>query len=152
MRRKIFTVGLAAVAVVGLSGTAHADATETRFTPTFTGVPGGLCGAVINATKLPQTKPGEFEVKVSVNHFGFACGEFNLAIDWKNLDTGRTSSQIQLVEANGIVEKFRNNVISGSGLAPGAGRVEAFIRTTDSFYPNRVNLPHIAGRATFTVD
>lgn len=151
-RLLVVLAGVVAV-TLGLVAPAGADDTTTRFSPTFTVVPGGLCGAVIDATKLPQERPGEFSIQASITRIGVGCGPFQLYVRWRNLDTGLTGGQSNPVDANGHIGGAPDGVVTGLGFGPGAGRVEAWIDTGSAdYYPNEPMIPHISGRATFTLN
>ncbi len=133
-------------AVIGLTGPAVAGTGDpsTPFTPTWTKIPGTNCSAVINASTTPQPRSGEFAVKVSITRTGESCGAFRIAVRWRNLDSGITGEQSDRVDENGVLEQ-PDGVITGMGMGPGRGRVQAWIDTTDESYPQRHDLEHTAG-------
>ncbi|RJO73792.1 hypothetical protein D5S18_19480 [Nocardia panacis] len=134
-------------AVVGITGPASAGAgdTSTTFTPTLTRIPGQNCAAIINASLMPQPRPGEFAVKVAITRTGESCSAFRIFVQWKNVDTGATGGQSDRVDENGVLEQ-PDGVITGMGMGPGRGRVEATIDTTDESYPQRRDQEHLPGR------
>ncbi|MRH92438.1 hypothetical protein GFY24_34300 [Nocardia sp. SYP-A9097] len=151
-----FRTGVVAAAMVaawsGLAGTAGANSTDpvAQFTPTLTRVPGPNCAAIINAETVAQPQSGVFGVRVKITQTGEFCGAYQVTVHWRNVDTGLTSGQSQRVEGTTVVG-LPDNVITGMGMGPGAGKVEAWIDTYSEVYPQNVDLEHIAGRATFTL-
>ncbi|MGJ0121220.1 hypothetical protein ACQ7HM_18600 [Williamsia sp. MIQD14] len=150
---------VAAGAVTGAAGAATAaPAAPTVYTgavpysPTLTVTPGFACFAVINATKLPQTRAMDYRVKVQISRFGANCGAFKLAVNWRNLTTGGHDGQIQTVRPDGSIEGFPDNILDGFGFAPGAGRVESTITTYSKYDESGdIKLPNLPGRATFSL-
>ena len=106
---------------------------------------------MIKATKLPQTRSGAYQVKVDIKRFGSNCGDFYLAVNWKNTTTGGSDGQIQKVDAQGNTG-FPGNVLEGFGFAPQPGKVISTI-TTYSKYDEEgdIALPNIPGKARFTL-
>ncbi|WP_334026337.1 hypothetical protein [Nocardia terpenica] len=139
-------------AVIGLTGPAAAGTTDpaVQFTPTLTRLPGSNCAAIINAETTPQPRSGEFAVKVTITRTGESCGAFRIAVNWRNLDSGSTGGQSDRVDENGVLEQ-PGGVITGMGMGPGRGRVEAWIDPTDESYPQRQDLEHIAGTVSVTL-
>ncbi|GGF42327.1 hypothetical protein [Williamsia phyllosphaerae] len=122
------------------------------YTPTITKTPGAGCSAVIGATKLPQTRPMDYRVKVDIKRFGRNCGSFLLAVKWTNTTTGGTGGQYQTVLPDGSVEGFSDNILDGFGFAPGAGRITSTITTySKSDEEGEIALPNIPGRSIFTL-
>ncbi|MFF3229038.1 hypothetical protein ACFYV7_40050 [Nocardia suismassiliense] len=156
LQRFMFRTGVVATAMVaavsGFTGSAGANPDDpvTQFTSTLTRVPGPDCAAIINAETVPQPQSGVFGVRVKITQTGEFCGAYFVTVHWRNLDTGRTSGQSQRVEGTSVVG-LPDNVITGMGMGPGAGKVEAWIDTYSKVYPQNVDLEHIAGRATFTL-
>ncbi|MFB8003991.1 hypothetical protein [Nocardia sp. NPDC056000] len=151
-----FRTGVAAAAMVtlwsGFAGTAGADSNDqvAQFTPTLTRVPGSNCAAILAAETVPQPQSGTFGVRVKITQTGDSCGAYYLTVHWKNVGTGLTSGQSQRVEGTSVVG-LPDNVITGMGMGPGAGKVEAWIDTYSEVYPQNKDLEHIAGRTTFTL-
>ncbi|MEU0502413.1 hypothetical protein [Nocardia sp. NPDC005998] len=151
-----FRAGVVAAAMVaawsGFAGTAGANSTDpvAQFTPTLTRVPGPNCAAIINAETVPQPQSGVFGVRVKITQSGDSCGAYYVTVHWRNVNTGLTSGQSQRIEGTTVVG-MPDNVITGMGMAPGAGKVEASIDTYSQVYPQNVDLEHIAGHATFTL-
>lgn len=137
-------------AFAGMAGADPADPVA-RFTPTLTRVPGPGCAAIIDAETVPQPQSGVFGVRVKVTQTGEFCGAYYVTVHWRNVDTGVTSGQSQRVEGTAVVG-LPDGVITGMGMGPGAGKVESWIDTYSEVYPQNVDLEHIAGRATFTLD
>ncbi|MCM6772603.1 hypothetical protein NDR87_00030 [Nocardia sp. CDC159] len=144
-------VATIAAALVGFAGPAAAGPTDpvVQFTPTFTRVPGN-CAAIINAETVPQPRSGELGVRVRITQFGQGCRAYELGVLWRNLDTGYSSGQVQGVHGT-VVSGAPDGVITGIGMAPRAGRVEARIVTYSKYYPQPQELEHVSGRATFTL-
>ncbi|MEU0539963.1 hypothetical protein ABZ319_08820 [Nocardia sp. NPDC005978] len=151
-----FRTGVVAAAMVtawsGLAGAAGANPGDqvAQFTPTLTRVPGPNCAAIINAETVPQPQSGVFGVRLKITQTGDFCGAYHVTVHWRNLDTGRTSGQSQRVEGTTVVG-LPDGVITGMGMGPGAGKVEAWLDTYSEVYPQNVDLEHIAGRATFAL-
>ncbi|MFF2555182.1 hypothetical protein ACFVUS_29555 [Nocardia sp. NPDC058058] len=151
-----FRTGVVAAAMVavwsGFTGTAGANPTDpvAQFTSTLTRVPGSNCAAILNAETVAQPQSGTFGVRVKITQTGQSCGAYYLTVHWKNVGTGLTSGQSQKVEGTSVVG-LPDNVITGMGMGPGAGKVEAWIDTYSEVYPQNADLEHIAGRATFTL-
>ncbi|MFQ6398581.1 hypothetical protein ACLMAJ_34735 [Nocardia sp. KC 131] len=151
-----FRTGVVAAAMVaawsGFAGTSGANPTDpvAQFTPTLTRVPGPNCAAIINAETVAQPQSGVFGLRVKITQTGEFCGAYHVTVHWRNVDTGLTSGQSQRVEGTTVVG-LPDNVITGMGMGPGAGKVEAWIDTYSEVYPQNVDLEHIAGRATFTL-
>jgi hypothetical protein len=151
-------VGVAAAAavaaLVGFSGPAAAVPSDqvTQFNPTLARVPGLGCSAIINAETVPQPGVGDLGVKVNITQVGADCGPYRVAIRWKNLDTGATGGQTHKVLANGVLEYAPGNVITGMGMAPGAGRVEATLVATADQYPSHPELEQLSGMAWITLN
>ncbi len=141
-----------AAAVTGIAGSAGADPADpvVQFTSTLTRVPGPNCAAIINAETVPEPHSGEFGVRVKITQTGEFCGAYYLTVHWRNLGTGLTSGQSQRVEGTSVVGT-PDNVVTGMGMWPGAGKVEAWIDTYSEVYPRNVDLEHLAGRATLTL-
>ncbi|MBF6177256.1 hypothetical protein [Nocardia otitidiscaviarum] len=78
------------------------------------------------------------------------CSAYRVAVHWRNLDTGRTSGQSHQVNEHGEIRQAPDGVITGFGMGPGAGRVEAWIVTQYDDGAER-ELEHISGRASFTL-
>ena len=91
-----------------------------------------------------------FGVWVKITQTGDFCGACHVTVRWRNVDTGLTSGQSQRIEGTTVV-CLPDNVITGMGMGPGAGKVEAWIDTYSEVYPQNVDLEHIAGHATFTL-
>ncbi|WP_194813660.1 hypothetical protein [Nocardia sp. XZ_19_385] len=140
-----------AAALVGFAAPAAAGPTDpvVQFTPTLTRVPGN-CAALISAETVPQPRSGEFGVRVKITQFGQGCKAYHLGVSWRNLDTGRTSGQVHPVDGT-VVSGAPDGVITGFGMGPGAGKVEARIVTYSQYYPQPQELEHFSGRATFTL-
>lgn len=140
---------MAGAALAGLAGTATAIPTDPAipFSPTLTRVPGGNCAAIINAETVPQPESGVFGVRVKVTTTGQFCGAYRVEVRWKNLDTGRTNGQSQRIDENGVIDA-PGGVITGFGMGPGPGRVEAQIVTT---YEDHREMEYIPGRLTWTL-
>ncbi len=151
----VATTTVALSGAVMATGAASAAPTVAQgsvpYTPTITKTPGVGCFAVVTATKLPQTRSGSYRVKVDVKRSGLNCGDFYLAVNWKNTSTGGSGGQVQKVDARGDTT-FPDNILEGFGFAPGAGKVDSTI-TTYSKYDEEgdVALPNIPGRANFTL-
>ncbi|MFB7875995.1 hypothetical protein ACFC06_12135 [Nocardia sp. NPDC056064] len=144
---------LAAVAaLVGLTGPATAIPSDptVQFTPTLSRTPGANCAAIINASTVPQPQSGQFGVKVNITQTGDFCQSYRIAVRWRNLDSGYSDGQSHRVE-NGALVGLPDGVITGMGMGPGAGRVEAWIVTTDETLLQHQELEHISGRASFTL-
>ncbi|MGX1773561.1 hypothetical protein ACWIGW_15720 [Nocardia brasiliensis] len=156
LQRFMFRTGVVAAAMVagsiGFAGGAGANPDDpvAQFTSTLTRVPGPNCAAIINAETVPQPQSGTFGVRVKITQTGEFCGGYHLTVHWRNVDTGLTSGQSQRVEGTSVVG-MPDNVITGIGMAPGAGKVEAWIDTYSQVYPQNVDLEHLTGRATFTL-
>ncbi|WP_240505047.1 hypothetical protein [Nocardia mangyaensis] len=152
LRRAGIATMAATAALIGFSGPAAALPTDptVQFTPTISRTPGANCAAILNAWTVPQPKSGEFGVKVKITQTGDFCQTYRVAVNWRNLDTGRTNGQSHRV-VNGELEHAPDGVITGMGMGPGAGRVEAWIVTTDETLPEHQELEHISGRASFTL-
>lgn len=151
--RKLSAVIVSTGAVlVGLGAPAGALPSDpiAVFTPTISRTPGANCAAIINAQTVPQPQSGTFGVRVAITQVGDFCQRYQVAVRFRNLDTGVTNGQSHPVE-NGQLLYAPDNVIVGFGTAPGKGRVEAWIVTTDESLPQHQELEHIAGRATFTL-
>ncbi|MFF0492192.1 hypothetical protein ACFYTQ_24445 [Nocardia sp. NPDC004068] len=148
-RRTAVLAAATAATCCALAGPATATPTDpvAQFTPTLTRVPGPNCAAIINAETAPQPQSGTFGVRVKITQTGEFCGTYYLIVHWRNTDTGLTSGQSQRVDGTTVVG-LPDNVITGMGMAPGAGRVEAWIDTYSEVYPQNADLEHIAGRAT----
>ncbi|MFC9995612.1 hypothetical protein [Nocardia sp. NPDC127526] len=144
----------AAAALVGFTGPATALPSDqaTIFSTTLTRVPGPSCAAIINATVVPQQNSGEFGVRLRITQDGEFCSKYRVGVHWRNLDTGRTNGQSHEVNERGELQGAPGGVITGFGMGPGAGRVEASIITTkindDGSQPE---LEQISGTATFTL-
>jgi hypothetical protein len=153
-----FTIrtGVVAAAMVaacgGFAGTAGANSDDSvaQFTSTLTRVPGSNCAAIINAETVAQPQSGVFGVRVKITQTGESCGAYHVTVHWRNIDTGLTSGQSQPVDGTTLVG-LPDGVITGMGMGPGAGKVEAWIDTYSEVYPRNVDLEHLAGRATFTL-
>ncbi|WP_067685870.1 hypothetical protein [Nocardia jejuensis] len=151
-----FRTGVFATAVVaacsGFAGTAGANSNDpvAQYTSTLTRVPGPDCAAIIRAETVPQPQSGVFGVRVKITQTGDFCSAYYLTVHWRNLDTGLTSGQSQRVEGTSVVG-LPDNVITGMGMGPGAGKVESWIDTYSEVYPQNVDLEHLAGRTTFTL-
>lgn len=74
---------------------------------------------------------------------------YRVAVHWRSLDTGRTSGQSHQVNEHGEIQA-PDGVITGFGMEPGAGRVEAWIVTRYDDGSER-ELEHISGRASLTL-
>ncbi|WP_232851665.1 hypothetical protein [Nocardia acididurans] len=148
--------GLAATSVVaalvGVAGPATALPTDaaTIFSTTLTRIPGPSCAAIINATVVPQPRSGEFGVRVRITQDGEFCSRYRVAVRWRNLDTGRTNGQSHQVNERGEIQQAPDGVITGFGMGPGAGRVEASIVTLYDDGSQR-ELEQISGTASFTL-
>ncbi|MEU4842418.1 hypothetical protein [Nocardia testacea] len=159
-RGKTFSlqVGVAAAAavaaLVGFSSPATAVPADqvTQFNPTLARVPGQGCSAIINAETVPQPGAGQLGVKVDVTQVGAACEPYRVAIRWKNLDTGATGGQSHKVLADGVLEHAPGNVITGMGMSPGPGRVEATLVATADQYPSHPELEQLSGMAWVTLN
>ncbi|MFB7718939.1 hypothetical protein [Nocardia sp. NPDC056100] len=151
-----FRTGVVAAAMVaawgGFTGTAGANPSDpvAQFTPTLTRVPGSDCAAILNAETVAQPQSGTFGVRLKITQTGESCGAYYVTVHWRNVGTGLTSGQSQRVEG-GTVVGLPDNVITGMGMAPGAGKVEAWLDTYSEVYPQNKDLEHIAGRTTFTL-
>ncbi|WP_405135875.1 hypothetical protein [Nocardia sp. NBC_01388] len=151
-----FRTGVVAAAMVAawsaFTGTAGANSTDpvAQFTSTLTRVPGPDCAAIIKAETVPQPQSGVFGVRLKITQTGEFCGAYQVTVHWRNDDTGQTGGQSQRVEGTTVVG-MPDNVITGMGMGPGAGKVEATIDTYSEVYPQNVDLEHIAGHATFTL-
>ncbi|MFI6166324.1 hypothetical protein ACIBCN_06005 [Nocardia sp. NPDC051052] len=145
-------VAATVAALSGFAGAAGANPADpvAQFSPTLTRVPGPNCAAIINAETVPQAQSGAFGVRVKITQTGEFCGAYYLTVHWRNVDTGLSSGQSQRVEGTAVVG-LPDNVITGMGMAPGAGKVEAWIDTYSEVYPQNVDLEHMAGRTTFTL-
>ncbi|MFF2088285.1 hypothetical protein ACFVVM_31265 [Nocardia sp. NPDC058176] len=152
LRRAGIATMAATAALIGFSGPATALPSDptVQFTPAVSLTPGANCAAIIHAWTVPQPKSGEFGVKVKITQTGDFCQTYMVAVHWRNLDTGRTLSQAHRV-VNGELQHAPDGVITGMGMGPGAGRVEAWIVTTDETLPQHQELEHISGRANFTL-
>lgn len=152
LRRAGTATVAATAALIGFSGPAAALPSDptVQFTPTVSRTPGANCAAILNAWTVPQPQSGQFGVKVKITQTGDFCQTYRVAVHWRNLDTGRTNAQSHRV-VNGVVEHAPDGVITGMGMGPGAGRVEAWIVTTDETLPEHRELEHISGRANFTL-
>lgn len=93
-----------------------------------------------------------FGVKVKIIQTGDFCQSYRVAVRFRNLDSGYSDGQSHRVEKGELVHA-PDGVIVGMGTAPapGAGRVEAWIVTTDETLPQHQELEHISGRASFTL-
>ncbi|WP_255219286.1 hypothetical protein [Nocardia tenerifensis] len=151
VRTGVVAVAMAAAAS-GFGGSAGANPTDpvAQFTPTLTRVPGPNCAAIVNAETVPQERSGVIGVRAKITQTGEFCGAYYLTVHWRNVDTGATGGQSQRVEGTSVVG-MPDNVITGIGMAPGAGKVEAWIDTYSQVYPQNVDLEHLGGRATFTL-
>ncbi|KQR98607.1 hypothetical protein ASG12_09285 [Williamsia sp. Leaf354] len=159
LRTLIATSVIATGAITGAAGVATAapaapaiNTGAVAYSPTLTVTPGFACFAVINATKLPQTKAGQYRVKVQISRFGANCGAFKLAVTWRNLTNGNSDGQIQTVRPDGSVEGFPDNILDGFGFGPGAGRVASTITTYSKYDESgETTLPNLPGKATFSL-
>ncbi|MEV6073032.1 hypothetical protein AB0L82_41360 [Nocardia sp. NPDC052001] len=151
-----FRTGIIAAAMVtawsGFAGAAGANPGDpvAQFTPTLTRVPGTNCAAILNAETVPQPQSGVFGVRVKITQTGESCGAYYVTVHWRNIGTGLASGQSQRVEGTAVVG-LPDNVITGMGMGPGAGKVEAWLDTYSEVYPQNQDLEHIAGRTTFTL-
>ncbi|WP_245669200.1 hypothetical protein [Nocardia speluncae] len=89
---------------------------------------------------------------MKITQTGSSCEPYRVAIRWKNLDSGTTGGQSQKVGANGVIETGPDSVITGMGLGPGVGRVEATIVATADLYPQHPELEQLSGMAWFTLN
>lgn len=147
-------VAVAAVAVVPVAGANAATGDESvPYTPTLTIRPGPTgCAALIQTTKLPQTRPGAYRVQMKVIPFGVGCGSFLVSVTWRNTTTGGSDGQINEVAPDGTFQGAPNGVIDGFGYAPQAGNVVSTVHTYSKYdEAGEQQLPHIAGTATFTL-
>ncbi|TDP42288.1 hypothetical protein [Nocardia ignorata] len=150
-------VGVAAAAavtaLVGFSGPAAALPSDqvVHFVPTLVRVPGG-CSAIVNAETVPQPQAGHLGVRVKIIQDGQNCQPYRISVRWKNLDTGRENSQSHRVDANGVIEQAPDGVITGFGMGPGPGRVEAKIVATTDTYPQHYDLEQLSGQAWITLN
>ncbi|MBE7161178.1 MAG: hypothetical protein INR72_08020 [Williamsia herbipolensis] len=145
---------VAAVAVIPVAGANAATGDESvAYSPTLTIRPGPIgCAALIQTTKLPQTRSGAYRVQMKVVPFGIGCGSFKVAVDWRNTTAGGTGGQVNTVLPDGSIEGAPGGVIDGFGYAPGAGRIVSTIHTYSQYdEAGEQQLPHIAGTATFTL-
>ncbi|WP_280491813.1 hypothetical protein [Nocardia asiatica] len=117
------------------------------FSPTLTRLVPTSCSAIIDAVTVRQEHPGTFGVRVQVTQTGESCADWNVAVRFKNLDTGYADGQQHRV-VNGVVQHTVDGVIVGFGTAPGVGRVEARIVALDA---NDREMEQISGTATFTL-
>ncbi|SIR69384.1 hypothetical protein [Williamsia sterculiae] len=139
-------------AVVGTGAAQAAPGDTVQYSPTFTVTPGFLCGARIDATKIPGAQKGTYRVKAHVQRFGFNCGTFKVGVDWKNTTTGSHDGQIDTVLPDGSIAGAPDGVLDGFGYGPGVGKVESTITTYARYDEGAVTpLPNIPGRATFTL-
>lgn len=152
----ILRAGVAATSVtaalVGFTGPATALPSDqaTIFSTTLTRIPGPSCAAIINATVVPQPRSGEFGVRVRITQDGDFCSTYRVAVRWRNLDTDRENGQSHQVNERGEIQQAPDGVITGFGMGPGAGRVEARIVTLYDDGSQR-ELEHISGTASFTL-
>ncbi|UGT43866.1 hypothetical protein LTV02_10965 [Nocardia yamanashiensis] len=142
----------AAAILTGFAGPATAVPSDqaTIFSTTVTRIPGPSCAAIINATVVPQQQSGVFGVKVRIVQDGEFCSTYRIAVRWKNLDSGLASGQSNQVNERGVVQQAPDGVITGFGMGPGAGRVEAKIVTLYDDGSQR-ELEQVSGAATFTL-
>ncbi|UFS98277.1 hypothetical protein [Nocardia huaxiensis] len=142
----------AAAALVGVTvpATALPSDQATIFSTTVTRIPGPSCAAIINATVVPQQQSGQFGVRVRITQDGEFCSRYRVAVRWRNLDTGYSDGQSHQVNERGEIQQAPDGVITGFGMAPGAGRVEASIVTLYDDGSQR-ELEHISGTASFTL-
>lgn len=151
-------VGVAAAAavaaLVGFSGPATALPSDqvVQFNPTLARVPGNGCAAIINAETVPQPQAGQLGVRVKIVQTGENCEGYRVSVRWKNLDTGVANGQSHKVDSNGVIEHAPDGVITGMGMAPGPGRVEATIVATTDTYPNHRDLEQLSGMAWITLN
>ncbi|GGN75981.1 hypothetical protein GCM10011610_20850 [Nocardia rhizosphaerihabitans] len=151
-------VGVAAAAavaaLVGFSGPATALPSDqvVQFNPTLARVPGNGCAAIINAETVPQPQAGQLGVRVKIVQTGENCEGYRVSVRWKNLDTGVANGQSHKVDSNGVIEHAPDGVITGMGMAPGPGRVEATIVATTDSYPNHWDLEQLSGMAWITLN
>ncbi|MFE1592834.1 hypothetical protein [Nocardia sp. NPDC058705] len=152
VRKFSAVVVTAAAALVGLSGPATALPSDpvVTFTPNLSRTPGANCAAIINAQTVPQPQSGVFGVRVKITQTGDFCQRYQVAVRFRNLDTGVTNGQSHPVE-NGEVLYAPDGVIVGFGTGPGKGRVEAWIVTTDESLPEHQEFEQLAGHAVFTL-
>ncbi|MFC4125482.1 hypothetical protein [Nocardia rhizosphaerae] len=149
-------VGVAAAAavaaLVGFSSPAAALPSDqvVQFNPTLARIPGNGCAAIINAETVPQPQAGHLGVRVKIVQTGQNCEVFRVAVRWKNLDTGNTNGQSHKV-VDGVVEHAPDGVITGMGMGPGPGRVEATIVATTDSYPHHMDLEQLSGMAWITL-
>ncbi|WP_245663267.1 hypothetical protein [Nocardia inohanensis] len=142
----------AVAALVGFTGPATALPSDqaTIFSTTLTRIPGPSCAAIINATVVPQPQSGQFGVRVRITQDGEFCSKYRVAVRWRNLDSGNTNGQSHQINERGEIQQAPDGVITGFGMAPGAGRVEAKIVTLYDDGSQR-ELEQISGSATFTL-
>ncbi|SFL97109.1 hypothetical protein [Nocardia asteroides] len=151
-------VGVAAAAavtaLVGFSGPATALPSDqvVQFNPTLARIPGTGCAAIINAETVPQPQAGQLGVRVKIVQTGESCDVYRVSVRWKNLDTGVANAQSHKVDSNGVIEHAPDGVITGMGMAPGPGRVEATIVATTDTYPNHHDLEQLSGKAWITLN
>ncbi|GAB4584992.1 hypothetical protein Ntsu_28240 [Nocardia sp. IFM 10818] len=153
LRRAGVVATAAAAALVGFTGPATALPSDpaTIFSTTLTRVPGPSCAAIINATVVPQPQSGVFGVRVRITQDGEFCSAYRVAVVWRNLDSGYSDGQSHRVNERGVLEHTPDNVITGFGTAPGAGRVEARIVAQYDDGTQRELEDQISGTATFTL-
>lgn len=150
-------VGVAAAAavaaLVGFSSPAAALPSDqvVQFNPTLARTPGNGCAAIINAETVPQPQAGQLGVRVKIVQTGQNCEPYRVSVRWKNLDTGVSNGQSHKV-VDGVVEHAPDGVITGMGMAPGPGRVEATIVATSDTYPNHHDLEQLSGMAWITLN
>ncbi|MEV0251383.1 hypothetical protein AB0H76_32650 [Nocardia sp. NPDC050712] len=139
-----------AAGLVGLAGPSTAIPHEDgmRFTPTLTRLIPTSCSAIIDAITVREAQPGTFGVRVNITQTGEGCSKWKVAVRWKNLDTGRENGQQHIVDEHGVIQAT-DGVISGFGMGPGVGRVEARIVTLDE---RDRELPQLSGTATFSLN
>lgn len=151
-------VGVAAAAavtaLVGFSGPAAAAPSDqvVQFNPTLARIPGNGCAAIINAETVPQPQAGQLGVRVKIVQTGQNCEVYRVSVRWKNLDTGVANAQSHKVDSNGVIEHAPDGVITGMGMGPGVGRVEATIVATTDTYPNHYDLEQLSGKAWITLN
>ncbi|MFD0366295.1 hypothetical protein ACFQZZ_33080 [Nocardia sp. GCM10030253] len=135
--------------LVGFTGPANSTRTDpaVQFTPTPTRIPGDNCAAIINAETVPQAQSGQFGVWVKITQTGQLCWPYRVAVRWRNLDSGYSDGQVAPRRRNGVINA-PDGVITGMGMAPGTGNVEAWIDTT---YEDHREMEHIAGRVTLAL-
>ncbi|MFC4375356.1 hypothetical protein ACFO5K_14745 [Nocardia halotolerans] len=143
----------AAAALVGFSSPATALPSDqvVQFNPTLARIPGNGCAAIINAETVPQPQAGHLGVRVKIVQTGENCSPYRVAVQWKNLDTGRENGQSHTVDSNGVINAT-DGVITGMGMGPGPGRVEAKIVATADLYPHHPELDQLSGRAWITLN